>query len=439
MKTRVDLSHVDLNTHILLLRLTVEFRYYLYISIWSCGISTMGDPPPRQLFHKMLEQVPDIAGSIMHNYGEAHTFETTRKLMACSKGFRGNEALQALYNNKRIVLDNFFSERLSARQEVNSKQNLETCFEAMIAHKDKPWFFDAMQAMLNMSVLQFQFDAVSARREIIHTRVLLENYDWTQFRAHIAIYSDFHSILEVLVDYILKVVIDYTQKYLVNIVTQDGPASAGMTKQHYLNLKTRILNNMVDAGVVEYLWGVCKLHRTNVLLQTKMLALLYEMKSTSRSKVVVRNILYPAGNMLRLEAIVADTDIGLPDSEQHILFSQVARNYLWVLSEMLSTDPVFTPDEECRVVDAVHSFIARCFRIGDISPLIFYHLLYLVVYRVSTSTLRNLTRAQIDVLCDSYLVQQSNDNRRNVATLIYRAHAVNDMLDISGIDPMFML
>jgi len=397
----------------------------------------MAGRPPGLFFDTVLQQTPDVAQSIVLNSGAGYNFETLCKLRACRNGFRGNEPLQALYNKKRIMYEKFFSTRVLACRDVHSKPQLTSSFDAMVAYKKEPWFLDAMQTMMDKSIAQFEIDPVSARREIIRTHVLLQNYDWNQFIAHVENYREFHPVLEVLIMAILEVVPGKGGDYEVYIVTPHGFASSGMTTQEYSNMKGRILDNMTAAGVVEYLWAVCKFHPTNVPVQNKMLALLREMIK-SRNVLRVRNILNPAGNMLMLESIVDSTNIGPPGSEQNILFLNVATDYVLVVSAMFDTDPVFTLEEECRVVDAVHNFIARCFRNGCMTYPMLNPLLTVVVDRVRASTLCQLTGAQIDVLCESHVIRIQPECRRQVAVLIYRARAANDIYDTSGIDPFFL-
>ena len=420
-----------------LFRLTMHFTHYFYISIRSRGTQTMAGRPPGLFFDTVLEQTPDVAQSIVLSSGAGYNFETLCNLRACTTNFRGNVPLQALYEKKKIMYEKFFSKKLHACQHVNSKQLLNPCFDAMMEFEHKPCFLNAMQTMLDRAVHEFGTDPESARQKIIHSHLVLENYNWSRFRSHITKYSEFHRILEVLIRGILSMVLCVGNNYDVNIVTPGGAVSGGMTTQEYSDMKSRILDNMTGAGVVEHLWAVCKLHPTNVPLQATMLNLLYQMIK-SRNVVRVRNILHPAGNMLMLESIVDSTNIGPPGSEQNILFSNVATDYVFVVSAMFDTDPVFTPEEECRVVDAVHDFIARCFRNGCMTYRMLYPLLTVVVDRVRTSTLRRLTGAQIDVLCDSHVIRIQPSCRRQVAVLIYRARAANDIYDTSGIDPFFL-
>ena len=74
----------------------------------------------------------------------------------------------------------------------------------------------------------------------------------------------------------------------------------------------------------------------------------------SRSVHRVRNILKIPGNMLVLETILMDTDIGLPGGRQNILFLNSAVNYVSLVSVMLNEDPVFTA-EDIRKIHSLYS------------------------------------------------------------------------------------
>jgi len=230
------------------------------------------------------------------------------------------------------------------------------------------------------------------------------------------------------------VVTDKRNEYLGDIVTGDG----AMTRQEYFDQKRRILGNMGDAGVVDCLWTVCRYHSTNVPLQAKLLDIVYEM-TKSRSVHRVKNILKTPGNMLVLETILMDTDIGLPGGRQNILFLNSAANYVSLVSTMFNADPVFTAEEEGRVVDAVYDFIARCFRNRCMTYVMLIPLLTVVSDRVRTSTLRKLTDVQIEVFCSEDCVRHMPTTQRQVSTLLHRALAANDIYDTSGIHPMFQL
>jgi len=396
-----------------------------------------GAPPPVQ-FHDLLARVEEISQLIVRNSGEGHAFETLCKMRACSTTLHQNKPMKEMYENYENAYRDFVSARSAARRAVGSKHGLTACYEEMLLHLDQPCFFDAMEAMLDTCVAHMEIDPVSARGAMVQARGLLENYDWKEFCRYINIYTEFHSILDVLLEYILEVVLDNRTDLFFHVVTPDGAASGGMTKDDYLDQNRRILGNMGDAGVVDCLWAACKRHPTNVPAQAKMLELLHEM-TRSRGVHRVRDILKIPGNMLVVEDILTDTDIGPPDTVQNILFSNVASNYVSVVTAMFNADPVFTPEEEARVVGAVHTFIARCFRNGCMTYTMLIPLLNVVVDRVRTSTLRQLTNAQIDVLCDSHLVRNEFITRRQVATLLRRARAANDIYDSSGINPMFIL
>jgi len=417
----------------ILSKLDMSFTIYI-VGIRS--ITKMAGSPPPLLIHNILEEFPEFSQLIVLNSGEGHNFGTLCKLRACSKNLHKNEPMAEMHGKYQTLFSDFSQARLAARKNVKSKQSLTLCFEEMLRYEKEPYFFDAMEEMLNISAEHMHIDAVSARMTMVHVSELFEKYDWKKFCTIINTYIKLHRILDVFVEYITEVVLGCRTNLFFRITTHDGPPPGGMTRDDYFAQERRILGKIGDAGVVDSLWAACKCHPTNLPVQAKMLGLLDKM-TRSRSMHRVRDMLKIPGNMFVVENILKDMKIGLDGSDLNYLFSSAASEYVRVVGVMFDSDPVFTPDEEGQVVDAVHNFIARCFRNDMMTSTMLNSLLYVVVDRVRTSTLRKLTNDQINVICNSDLFRSDLVTKRQATTLLRRARAANDIHDSAGIPTIF--
>jgi len=398
----------------------------------------MAEPAPPLLFHRMLHETPDISRSIVSNSGPGNDFKFLCGLRASSKELNENTVMKSIYEKYEIIYNDFFSKQWSACQHVYNQPNLTSSYDAMLVYKKEAFFFDAVRQMINFSANHNLYDPIPGRQNIVRTFHMLETYNWKEFCGHIESYFAFDTIISVLLNYIVKVVMDQSNLFYFYIVKHDGADSGDMTKHDYSEHKRRILNKMGDVGVVQCVWTVCRYHSTNARLQETLLDILYEMTKSCSVKAV-RDLLKEPGNMLILENILNDTIIGQEDSVENDKFLHSAWMYAWVVKAMFDSDPVFTDDEEIRVIAGVHHFIARCFRHNCMSNSILRTLLNVVADRVRTSTLRTLTNVQIEVLCTSRMIALDSICKRCVSNLLYRARAANSIYGILGIPADFVL
>jgi len=413
------------------------------------------------LLHEIFGTRPEIYEAIVSGAGKGHEFRTLSQMMACSKELHGNGAVALMYAQCKNEFHEFLSTAKIACEAIASQQSLTLCFDQMMKYKEEPFFLYAMKAMMYTAASRYGDDCIDARQQMRRARALLENFDWHNFCAQLELYQGFQFIVDVFIDCILDVVIDKHGIYRRRMCTYDGVEAPfdGVTRQEYCDQKRRILGNMGDAGVVACIWQVCRSHSRFLNTQQKLMDILCEM-SESRSVCCVRNILRIPGHMHMLYDISSLMASGVssggnilkipaqmhhPSDISSVMASGFSydtvcnrRNYIWLIRVMFDSDPVFTAHEEIKVVAVVHRIIAEGLYVGtkrgELIPL-----LNVVADRVRTSTLRELTEAQIHVLCNSDVIQDEPAAVQLVSSLLHRALAAKGIFDTSKIPRLFAL
>jgi hypothetical protein len=358
--------------------------------------------------------------------------------MACSKDFRHDIASETMYAEYKKKFDKFFFEKNAACRAVQRQLSLTLCFDEMMKYEEEPFFLDVVRAMLHYCMLRQDDEVVLALQQMVRVRMVLQQYDWNKLRAQLEEYSEFHGIVKVFMYCIRNTVLDMDHWCFRSVVTHHGAASGGMTRQEFLEQHRLILGNMGDAGVVECIWTVCRHHSTFLPTQQKLIHVLCEM-SESRSVCHVRNILKIPGHMRMLRDVSCGV-YAVPPTRDNLrgISRYTLRHYVSLIRVMFDSDPVFTANEEIQVVNIVHDIIAVSTDLR-IHKAALRALLSVISDRVRTSTLCELTDAQIQALCGSTALQSDPMLKHYVSTLIYRARTAKGIFDFSDIPDGFSL
>ena len=390
----------------------------------------MAAPRPWQPFERFLD-TSDIAHLLVRSSGDGNHVETLAKMKSVSKYIHKSEAMKLVHRKQKAKKSAFFKGRSGALENIRAQPDEISCSEAMRSYEDKSFVFSVLHEMVRSRLFNQGYNA--ARDEqipsmMINVRCFLATYDWKFFCAHITEYQEFEDILEELLGHVLYLVMDKYQHFSSRILS-----AGGMTQQEYSDQHRLILGKMGDAGVVHCLWRVCQCHSTNADLQEYMVRILHFMLK-ARSITCVRDILKPPGNMAVFHNVLIPTDAGAYMPSYYQKFVLI---YAEFVNAMFSSDPVLDESEEIAVVSAVHSAIANCSGRGVMKTYALCMLLESICTRTRDSTLRTLTDAQIDFLCNDALVLSVPVATQYVSTLLYRALAANNEYDTTSIDPFF--
>jgi len=395
----------------------------------------MAEPRPLVPLENIFAEIPEVSGLVLrHCRGDI--LQTLENLRRSGRPLLINEYLNFINQSHQDAKENFFSEKIKARDKIESAFDLPQCFEITKTYQNTPVFFSAMTDLVKVCCQHFESPVDTGSITVdtmINIRLLLETYDWKQFCQHINLYAEFCGILNEYLNYVLDLAADSTWIFFEII-----RVFKGISQQEYFDQKRRIFANMGNAGFVQCIWRVCQYHSTNMPVQVKLLDILHELIKSPCVRHV-RDVLKKRGNMCIIENILANTDSGEEDSRQQSKFDKCASRYASLVNMMFLSDAVFTEDEEIQVIAGVHTLIARCLRIQIVSQATILTLLHIIGNRARESTLRQLTDAQIHFLCTNQLIRSLPEARLSVSNLIYRAFAAQERYDTTGIDILFRM
>jgi hypothetical protein len=395
----------------------------------------MAEPRPLVPLENIFAEIPEASGLVLgHCRGDV--CQTVDILRRSGRPLLINEYLNFINQSHEDAKKFYSSEKIKARDNIKSASGLPQCFEITKTYQNTPVFFSAMTDLVDVCWEHSDSPVDTGSNPVntmINMRFLLETYDWKQFCQHINLYEEFSGIVCEFLDYVLKLVTDSSWHFFEIVGVQGG-----LTKKEYSDQNRRIFANMGNAGFVHCIWRVCQYHSTNMPVQIKMLDILHEL---IRSPCVrhVRDVLKTPGSMRIIQNILANMDSGVPDSRQQSKFDKCASRYASLVNMMFVSDAVFSEHEEIQVIAGVHTFIARCLPIQIVSQGTILTLLHIIGNRTRESTLRQLTDAHIEFLCENELIRSLPKARLYVSNLIYRAFAAQERYDTTSIDALFQL
>jgi len=388
--------------------------------------------PPRadRPIETLLAGTSDIAYSIMKQSGAGNHMNTLAKIRSISPTLRNGQLLN-LYLEHKGKKDDFSIGLQDALQHVRNQSDVTSLSEAIQGYMDNLFVFGVIQDLVQGWLRYEKVHAPNPqqiRSVMVNIRQYLEHYNWAQFCRNMKSYEEFDDILEDVIFCVLDVVVDEFHHFYATMVVPDG-----LTQQEYSNQQRRILGNMADAGVLQCLWKVSR----KLKVQETLFRLLPPMMQ-SRGIEHVKDIMKTPGNMAVIGNVLLKMNTGEVNSNEATDYYRCVMKYASIVNAMFSSDQVFPPSEEIVVVQAVHTFIARWSNAGIMTERLLCMLLESICTRTRDSTLRQLTQAQADFLCDYPLVRSVSVAREYVSTLLYRTLAANKHYDMSGIHPFFI-
>jgi hypothetical protein len=378
----------------------------------------------------LLAGTSDIAYLIMKQSGQGNHMNTLEKMRSLSQRLYKGQLLK-LYLEQRKKKDDFSEGLQLALKHVGNQSDVTSLSEAIQSYMGELFVFGVIQDLVQGWLFYGKVHAPQPdkiRDVMINARQFLEDCNWAQFCVDIKFYEEFDDILDDVIFHVLDVVVDEFHRFSSIIVVPGG-----LTQQEYSDQQRRILGNMGDAGVLQCLWTVSKKFK----LQETLLRL-FPLMMQSRSMEHVKDIMKTPGNMAVMGNVLLKMNAGEVNSNEATDYYRCVMKYASIVNAMLSSDQVFPPSEEIVVVEAVHTFIARWSNAGIMTERVLCMLLESICTRTRDSTLRQLTNAQIDFLCNHPLVRSVPVAREYVSTLLYRTLAANKNYDTSGIDPFFI-